>query len=265
MIDLNENEMKNLLLETCNKCGTNKYKEIEILNNKMLVKIQCECEEKRDIEAMEQIKRNSKEILMSKCKNISIVDKKTFSETFDRAILKDKKTSEMMNLGKQYCLKFEKIMEQNTNLYIYGSTGVGKSYLSNCIYNYLNNKYTVLMINIPLYLLNLQTGYSKNDPRENEILQILEIVDLLIIDDLGREQTNKWTLEKTLNIIEKRMNIQKPILISSNLDLNCLKEKYSVFDEYNRLQDRIKGSCLDIEYTGTSKRKIREANEWLIQ
>ena len=35
--------------------------------------------------------------------------------------------------------------------------------------------------------------------------------------------------------------------------------------EYNRLQDRIKGSCLDIEYTGTSKRKIREANEWLIQ
>ncbi len=45
MTDLKENEMKNLLLETCSKCGTNKYKEIEILNNKMLVKIQCPCEE----------------------------------------------------------------------------------------------------------------------------------------------------------------------------------------------------------------------------
>ena len=27
MTDSNENEMKNLLLETCSKCGTNKYKE----------------------------------------------------------------------------------------------------------------------------------------------------------------------------------------------------------------------------------------------
>ena len=265
MTDSNENEMKNLLLETCSKCGTNKYKEIEILNNKMLVKIQCPCEEAEQLEALKNLANIQKEVMMAKCKNISIVDKKAFSETFDRAILKDNKTKEMMNLGEQYCLKFEKIMKQNTNLYIYGSTGVGKSYLSNCIYNYLSNKYTVLMINMPLYLLNLQAGYSKNDPRENEILQILEIVDLLIIDDLGREETNKWTLEKTLNIIEKRMNIQKPILISSNLDLNCLKEKYSVFDEYNRLQDRIKGSCLDIQYTGTSKRKIKEANEWLLQ
>ena len=50
MTDLNENEMKNLLLETCNKCGTNKYKEIEILNNKMLVKIQCPCEEAEQLE-----------------------------------------------------------------------------------------------------------------------------------------------------------------------------------------------------------------------
>ena len=51
MTDLNENEMKNLLLETCNKCGTNKYKYIEILNNKMLVKIQCGYKEDRDYNA----------------------------------------------------------------------------------------------------------------------------------------------------------------------------------------------------------------------
>ena len=128
MTDSNENEMKNLLLETCTKCGTNKYKEIEILNNKMLVKIQCPCEEEEQLEALKNRANIQKEIMMAKYKNIFIVDKKAFSETFDRAILKDKKTKEMMNLGEQYCLKFEKIMEQNTNLYIYGSTGVGESY-----------------------------------------------------------------------------------------------------------------------------------------
>ena len=58
--------------ECCDECGADKYKEIEILGIKRVVKIQCECEEKRDIEAMEQIKRNSKEILMSKRKKQSI-------------------------------------------------------------------------------------------------------------------------------------------------------------------------------------------------
>ena len=110
----------------------------------------------------------------------------------------------MIKLGKKYCQNFEKVMKKNTNLYIYGETGVGKSYLSNCIYNYLSNKYTVLMINIPLYLINLKTGYSKNDPRETEMLKILESVDLLIIDDLAREQITEWNLEKLMNIIEGR-------------------------------------------------------------
>ena len=264
MTDSNENEMKNLLLETCSKCGTNKYKEIEILNNKMLVKIQCPCEEAEQLEALKNLANIQKEVMMAKCKNISIVDKKAFSETFDRAILKDKKTKEMMNLGEQYCLNFEKVMKKNTNLYIYGETGVGKSYLSNCIYNYLSKKYTVLMINIPLYLISLQTGYSKNDPRETEILKILESVDLLIIDDLAREQITEWNLEKLMNIIEKRMGIQKPILISSNLSLENLKHKYSKFDKFNRLQDRIKGSCADIRYEGKSKRSSESSSEWLL-
>ena len=230
----------------------------------MLVKIQCACEEAEQQAAIKALEKVQQEVMMSKVKNISIVDKKAFSETFEKAQMNNENTKYMVELGKKYCQNFEKVMKKNTNLYIYGETGVGKSYLSNCIYNYLSNKYTVLMINIPLYLINLQTGYSKNDPRETEMLKILESVDLLIIDDLAREQITEWNLEKLMNIIEKRMNIQKPILISSNLSLENLKHKYSQFDKFNRLQDRIKGSCLDIEYEGTSKRNSEESSVWLL-
>ena len=230
----------------------------------MLVKIQCACEEAEQQAAIKALEKVQQEVMMSKVKNISIVDKKAFSETFEKAQMNNENTKKIIKLGKKYCQNFEKVMKKNTNLYIYGETGVGKSYLSNCIYNYLSNKYTVLMINIPLYLINLKTGYSKNDPRETEMLKILESVDLLIIDDLAREQITEWNLEKLMNIIEKRMNIQKPILISSNLSLENLKHKYSQFDKFNRLQDRIKGSCLDIKYEGTSKRNSKESSVWLL-
>ncbi len=264
MIDLNENEMKNLLLETCNKCGTNKYKEIEILNNKMLVKIQCPCEEAEQLAALKNLANIQKEVIMSKCKSISIVDKKTFSETFEDAKLNTQEVKEMMGLAKKYCLEFNKVLKENSNLYLFGETGVGKSYLSNCIYNYLNKKYTVLMINMPMYLLHLSKGYSEADTRETEILQVLESVDLLIIDDLAREKISEWNLEKTMNIIEKRIGMCTPILITSNYSIENLKARYSGIDEFNRLADRIKGACLDVEYKGTSKRNNENSNSWLV-
>ena len=258
MTDLNDKKV------CCDECGAERYKEIEILGTKRTVRIQCECEEKRDIEAMEQIKKNDKERIMSKCKNISVIDKKSLSETFENTRLDTTETKEMMKLGKKYCLEFEKVLKENSNLYLFGETGVGKSYLSNCIYNYLSKKHTVLMINMPLYLLNLSKGYSDGETRETEILRVLENVDLLVIDDLAREKINEWTLEKTMNIIEKRIGMLKPILINSNYSIDNLKDKYSKFDEFDRLADRIKGACLDVEYKGISKRNNEISNSWLV-
>ena len=132
------------------------------------------------------------------------------------------------------------------------------------IYNYLNKKYTILMINMPLYLLALKESYSGGETKETEILRTLESVDLLIIDDLAREMITEWTLEKTMNIIEKRLNMQKPILITSNYSIDNLKTRYNKFDEFNRLADRIKGACLDVEYKGKSKRNNENSNSWLV-
>ena len=117
---------------------------------------------------------------------------------------------------------------------------------------------------MPIYLLNLSKGYSEGDTRETEILQVLESVDLLIIDDLAREKISEWNLEKTMNIIEKRIGMCKPILITSNYSIENLKARYSGIDEFNRLADRIKGACLDVEYKGTSKRNNENSNSWLV-
>ena len=61
----NENEKKNLMLETCSKCGTNKYKEIEKKKKKMLVKIQCPCEEAEQLEAFANFKMKVVSLLVS--------------------------------------------------------------------------------------------------------------------------------------------------------------------------------------------------------
>ena len=70
--------------------------------------------------------------------------------------------------------------------------------------------------------------------------------------------------EKTRNPIEKRIGMCKPILITSNYSIENLKARYSGIDEFNRLADRIKGACLDVEYKGTSKRNNENSNSWLV-
>ena len=65
----------------------------------MLVKIQCPCEEAEQLEALNKLEKVKQEVMMSKCKNISIVDKKAFSETFEKAQMNNENTKKMLKLG----------------------------------------------------------------------------------------------------------------------------------------------------------------------
>ena len=115
------------------------------------------------------------------------------------------------------------------NLFFTGNTGLGKTFLTNCIANeLLKNGKTVLYQTAPVMLDSIiDYKFGKNNEfNYNDLLN----VDLLIIDDLGTENLNNIKLSELFNILNTRLlnqnhHITKTI-ISTNLSLNNLFKTY---------------------------------------
>lgn len=127
------------------------------------------------------------------------------------------------------------------NLLFTGNTGLGKTFLSNCIANeVLKMGKTVLYQTAPIMLDTIiDYRFGKNNVPENIYDNILN-VDLLIIDDLGTESMNSMKFTELFTIINSRLlnqnrHITKTI-ISTNLSIQNL------FDTYNeRIASRFVG------------------------
>ncbi len=116
------------------------------------------------------------------------------------------------------------------NLLFLGNTGLGKTFLSNCIAKeVLDNKKTVLYQTSPIMLDNIiDYRFGKSDLKE--VYDNIINVDLLVIDDLGAESLNSFKITELFNIINARLlstnnNVRKTI-ISTNLNMNNLFETY---------------------------------------
>lgn len=141
---------------------------------------------------------------------------------------------------KNSCLKFVQDFNNpaGKNLLFSGSTGLGKTYLSNAIVSELIKQgYTVLYQTAPVMLDTLISKMFKNDSTFSENLLN---VNLLVIDDLGTETMNSMKFTELYKIINTRLLNQNgkitKTIISTNLDLQGL---YNTYDE--RLVSRFIG------------------------
>lgn len=129
----------------------------------------------------------------------------------------------ILKIVKNFIYNFDNPDEKN--LLFTGNTGLGKTFLSNCIANeILNINKTVLYQTAPVMLDTiLDYRFNKNDGLiYKEILN----VDLLIIDDLGTENAHSMKFTELFNIINSRIISNKKTLISTNLDVNELLKTY---------------------------------------
>ena len=120
------------------------------------------------------------------------------------------------------------------NLLFTGDTGLGKTFLCNCIaYELLKKGKTILYQTAPIMIDEIiNYRFSNKTPSSNNIIENVLNVDLLIIDDLGTETLNSMKLTELFNIINSRIlnqnNIITKTIISTNLDL---KELFSIYNE----------------------------------
>ncbi len=125
------------------------------------------------------------------------------------------------------------------NLLFTGNTGLGKTFLSNCIANQIiKNGKTALYQTAPIMLDSIiDYRFGKTD---NFVYENILSVDLLIIDDLGTESINNLKFTELFNIINTRLLNQNnkitKTIISTNLSLNNL---FNTYDE--RIFSRLAG------------------------
>ena len=116
------------------------------------------------------------------------------------------------------------------NLYLYGATGVGKTFLTNCVAKELieDSNSVIYVSAIRLFEILANSTFKKNGSDDGKDLadNILDC-DLLIIDDLGTEMINNFTASALFNCINERHLRRKSVIISTNLSLAELRSKYS--------------------------------------
>ena len=135
---------------------------------------------------------------------------------------------------KEYVENFEK---KGGNLIFTGSTGVGKTFLTNCIAKALIDQYQSV---IYLSSNDLFDVFSKNkfhydmEEEMKDMYQYILDCDLLIIDDLGTELNNTFVSSQLFYCINERLLRKKSTIISTNLSMTMLRDTYS-----DRISSRI--------------------------
>ena len=121
--------------------------------------------------------------------------------------------------------------EQSRNLLFYGDTGVGKTFLTNCIAReLLDASHTVIYLtafHLVDILQNNTFGNDDMDDTDENMFHYILDCDLLIIDDLGTELNNAFITSQLFLCINERLLARKSTIISTNLSLDELQNEYS--------------------------------------
>ena len=129
------------------------------------------------------------------------------------------------------CREFvERFREEKGSILFTGSTGCGKTFLSNCIARELIQRgfSVVYLTATDMFDVLSESRFGNRDEEEakDRAAYILDC-DLLIIDDLGTEMINTFTASQLFYCVNERLNRKKGTIISTNLALNRLQDEFT--------------------------------------
>ena len=140
------------------------------------------------------------------------------------------------------------------SLFFFGSTGLGKTFLSSCIANELLNKgISVVFASAVDILRKIEDEHFSRS--EGNTMDMIISAELVIMDDLGSEFQTSFTESAVYNIINSRLNLNKPTIISTNLSRNELSDKYN-----ERIISRLTGCYLPFSFIGKDIRYLKLRN-----
>ena len=161
-----------------------------------------------------------------------------------------------MDVVVRQCREFAQQYPAKGNSILFtGGTGVGKTFLTNCIARKLMDTYHSVIYFSASDLFEVfsrnKFDYDQAEEMKDTYRYILDC-DLLIIDDLGTELINTFTASQMFYCVNERLNRNKGTIISTNLTLGELQDAFT-----ERVTSRIMSRYKIIPLIGDDLRLVR--------
>lgn len=240
----------------CGKCHTRKERIVTFPAGLMgpeeiKHKVPCVCKCRQ--EAMEKEKQQEeyreKMARIQRIRDASMMESKYRDARFSSYTVADQ-NRKVYQIARKYADNFPQMLKENQGLIFWGPVGTGKSFTAACIANQLlAGQIPVIMTSFVKILQNIQA-----QPDEAEYISMLNNASLLVLDDLGTERNTDYALEKVYNVIDSRSREAKPMVLTTNMTLHEMLDVEDI--RYKRIYDRIFETCLPVEVSGESFRRI---------
>jgi DNA replication protein DnaC len=143
--------------------------------------------------------------------------------TFDNFICDTPERKRCYKTAKEYADNFRFYKARGDGLYIEGPNGTGKTHLAAAVALQLIGEGVPVICKTSSDLLNdIKKTFDSDNINEHAALDIYKKADLLIIDDLGKEQCTDWSMSMLYSIINDRYEDMKPTIVTTNHNANDL-------------------------------------------
>ncbi len=150
---------------------------------------------------------------------------------------------------RRFAENFDKDTYQN--FLLYGPTGLGKTHLSTAVAKtVIDRGFDVLYVTSVGMLRDFEQKRFGNGDGQGKDTDRYYTADLLIIDDLGTEIVNQFTLSCLYDIINSRINNRRSTFINTNLLQKEIEAKYN-----DRITSRLFGEYYPIPFLGVDIRR----------
>ena len=193
-------------------------------------------------------------------KNITCFDlpKEISEASFSKAYRDDNKRLPIFKYFKEFMDSYLKD-KKGKGLYLSGSFGSGKTYLVAALFNELAKKnISSALVYYPELLRSLKSSFGSD---YEEKFDFIKTVPLLLLDDIGAENTTSWSRDEVLGpILQYRMEEELPTFFTSNLTLSELEASLSITNsgtekvKAKRIIERIKQLTVPLELISKNRR-----------
>ena len=193
-------------------------------------------------------------------KNITCFDlpKEISEASFSKAYRDDNKRLPIFKYFKEFMDSYLKD-KKGKGLYLSGSFGSGKTYLIAALFNELAKKdINSALVYYPELLRSLKSSFGSD---YEEKFDFIKRVPLLLLDDIGAENTTSWSRDEVLGpVLQYRMEEELPTFFTSNLTLEELEKTLSTTNngiekvKAKRIIERIKQLTVPLELISKNRR-----------
>ena len=146
-------------------------------------------------------------------------------QPYENGISPYENMTKIYNNCKRFCENFE---NETKGLVFYGTTGLGKTFLSSAIAKDIMDRGKTVVYVRATKLFTIYEDYKFGRNTDRSVIENIYNADLLIIDDLGTEPFNKNNISFLFDIVNERIAKNKKIIINTNLQINEITKMYSM-------------------------------------